>query len=214
MKYVIKDEYQQWENKIIEDLYDKKHKKTNLFPTNDYVSYVKQSKYIIFADFDNMFLKVAKKGTDKNTYSEKKKIKLYHIGKNKLDLVTSGFSKEDNEYKHPAFDFGGLTNYRQTPHSIEKTHGNFEIFNDTPLSEITKDLYSQWKGLMKKNRFMGGIYDGLKLWLKSVKKLLKDNESVIIRIVKLPSKHRILARQNYINKKYGKYLIKTYSNDP
>ena len=27
MKYVIKDEYQQWENKIIEDLYDKKHKK-------------------------------------------------------------------------------------------------------------------------------------------------------------------------------------------
>ena len=35
MKYVIKDEYQQWENKIIEDLYDKKHKKTNLFPTND-----------------------------------------------------------------------------------------------------------------------------------------------------------------------------------
>ena len=67
---------------------------------------------------------------------------------------------------------------------------------------------------MKKNRFMGGIYDGLKLWLKSVKKLLKDNESVIIRIVKLPSKHRILARQNYINKKYGKYLIKTYSNDP
>ena len=139
----------------------------------------------------------------------KKKIKLYHIGKNKLDLVTSGFKKITNiNIQHLIY---GLTNYRQTPHSIEKTHGNFEIFNDTPLSEITKDLLKMER-VDEKNRFMGGIYDGLKLWLKSVKKLLKDNESVIIRIVKLPSKHRILARQNYINKKYGKYLIKTYSN--
>jgi hypothetical protein len=67
---------------------------------------------------------------------------------------------------------------------------------------------------MKKNRFVGGINEGLKLWLQSVQKIMKKNDSVIIRIVKLPSNHRILAKQNFINKNYGKYLIKTYSNDP
>lgn len=31
MKYVIKDESQEWENKIIEDLYDKNTKKRTFF---------------------------------------------------------------------------------------------------------------------------------------------------------------------------------------
>ena len=213
MKYVVKDDYEKWESQIIDDYYDKKHKRTELFPTNSSISYVKRSKYIIFADFD-MFLKVAKKDSDVKSYPEKKKIKLYHIGKNKLDLVASGYAKDDKVYKHPAFDFGGLTNFWQKPHNTSKTYGNIEIFKNSPLSSVTKKLYSQWKELMKKNRFIGGINEGLKLWLQSIQKLLKDNESVIIRIVKLPPEHRILVTQNFINKKYGKYLIKTYSNDP
>lgn len=214
MKYVIKDDYEKWENQIIQDLYDKKHKRTELFPTNNSVSYVKQSKYIILADFNNIFLKVSKKDSVIDSYPEKTKIKLFHIGKNKLDLVTSGYAKDDEAYKHPALDFGGLTNYWQKPHKKDKTYGNIEIFKDTPLSSVTKDLYSQWKELMKKNRFVGGINEGLKLWLQSVQKIMKTNDSVTVRIVKLSPNHRILAKQNFINKKYGKYLIKTYSNDP
>ena len=54
MSYINKEEYENWEKIIIDDLYDKKHKKTDLFPSDNEVSYVKQFKYIVFIDFNNM----------------------------------------------------------------------------------------------------------------------------------------------------------------
>jgi hypothetical protein len=41
MSYINKEEYENWEKIIVDDLYDKKHKKTDLFPSDNGVSYVK-----------------------------------------------------------------------------------------------------------------------------------------------------------------------------
>ena len=84
----------------------------------------------------------------------------------------------------------------------------------TPLSSLTTDLYNQWKQLMKKDRFVGNIKVGLNKWLKSVQKIMSDeNIKGTIRLIKLEPKHRILATQKYITTKYSHYYIKTYDKD-
>jgi hypothetical protein len=214
MKYITKDEYQLWESTIVNDLYDKKHKKTPLFPTDKEVSYVKQFKYIIFADFNN--IKKVIENTDTVTdLPEKIKIKLYHIGKDKLDNVTYGYALDDKVFKHPGLDFGGLTNFWQEPHKKYQTYGNYKLEGDTPLTIIVKDIYNYWKKLMKKERFVGNIKQGLTKWLKSVQKILSEGSMfATIRLYKLETKHRILATQKYIIDRYGEYYIKTYDKDP
>jgi len=214
MNYVNKEEYELWEKNISEDLYDKKHKKTKLFPSDNELSYVKQYKYIVFVDFNNIKRKIENK-PKLDELPEKQKFKLYHIGYDKLDNVTYGYSSDDKVFKHPGFDFGGLTNFWQIPDKKYKTYGNYKMDSDTPLSSMTNDIYNQWKQLMKKDRFVGNIKLGLNKWLKSVQKIMsKENMNGIIRLIKLEPKHRILATQRYITKKYGNYYIKTYGKDP
>ena len=53
MSYINKEEYENWEKIIVDDLYDKKHKKTT-YSLIMKASYVKQFKYIVFIDFNNM----------------------------------------------------------------------------------------------------------------------------------------------------------------
>ena len=67
---------------------------------------------------------------------------------------------------------------------------------------------------MKKDRLVGNIKVGLNKWLKSVQKIMSDeNIEGTIRLIKLEPKHRILATQKYITNKYGYYYIKTYDKD-
>ena len=57
---------------------------------------------------------------------------------------------------------------------------------------------------MKKDRFVGNIKVGLNKWLKSVQKIMSDeNVEGTIRLIKLEPKHRILATQKYITNRYG-----------
>lgn len=213
MSYFNKEEYENWEKIIIDDLYDKKHKKTDLFPSDNEVSYVKQFKYIVFVDFNNM-KNVVENNPDLYELPEKRKIKLYHIGNDKLDYVKHGYYTDDKVFKHAGFDFGGLTNFWQTPNKKYRTYGNYKMDSNTPLSSLTNELYNQWKQLMKKDRFVGNIKVGLNKWLKSVQKIMSDeNIEGTIRLIKLEPKHRILATQKYITKRYGHYYIKTYDKD-
>ena len=213
MSYINKEEYENWEKIIVDDLYDKKHKKTDLFPSDNEVSYVKQFKYIVFIDFNNM-KKVVENNPDLNELPEKRKIKLYHIGNDKLDYVKHGYYTDDKVFKHAGFDFGGLTNFWQIPNKKYRTYGNYKMDSNTPLSSLTNELYNQWKQLMKKDRFVGNIKVGLNKWLKSVQKIMSDeNIEGTIRLIKLEPKHRILATQKYITNRYGYYYIKTYDKD-
>ena len=45
----------------------------------------------------------------------KHKIKLFHIGEQKNNLVSLGYDDENDIFLHPSIDFGGLTNIGQTP---------------------------------------------------------------------------------------------------
>ena len=214
MSFINKEEYESWEKGIVDDLYDTKHKKTNLLPSDNELSYVKQFKYILFVDFNNV-KKVVENISDVDKLPEKRKIKLYHIGNDKLDYVKHGYYSDDKVFKHAGFDFGGLTNFWQTPNKKYRTYGNYKMESHTPLSSLTNDLYNQWKQLMKKDRFVGNIKLGLNKWLKSVQKIMSDeNIGGTIRLIKLEPKHRILATQKYIVNKYGHYYIKTYSKEP
>ena len=72
------------------------------------------------------------------------------------------------------------------------TYGNYKMESHTPLSSLTNDLYNQWKQLMKKDRFVGNIKVGLNKWLKSVQKIMSDeniNVSEDILIMKFLPKY-------------------------
>ena len=81
--YITKEEYKEWEKEIISHFYDKKHKKTKLIPVNGKPSYLKQSKYIIVVNFNNIKKEVSKKDVKKGKLPKKEKLIMYHIGDKK-----------------------------------------------------------------------------------------------------------------------------------
>ena len=109
-KMIDKKTYSEWESKIIQHFYTDKKTKTDLIPTSNNPSVLKQSKVIVVIDYDNFSTKVSLKQYDK--LPTKHKIMLFHIGKMKPDKVSFGY--EDKLFSYPALDFGGLTNYKQT----------------------------------------------------------------------------------------------------
>ena len=150
MVYITQEKYDEWEKQIISLFYDKKHKKTDLLPTNGKPSYLKQSKYIIVVDFEDIKKKVSKKNVNKEDLPKKEKITMYHIGNKKSGKVSYGYDKEDDVFKFPALDFGGLTNFKQEFGKTYKMNGSFRIDKDTSLNKLSNELYKKWKILMEK----------------------------------------------------------------
>jgi len=214
MVYITKEEYDEWENEIISFFYDKKHKKTDLIPVNGKPSYLKQSKYIIVVNFNNIKKEISKKGVKKEKLPKKEKITMYHIGDKKKGKVSYGFDEEDNVFKYPALDFGGLTNFKQEFGKTYRMNGSFRIDKDTSLKKLSDELYKEWKILMKKNRFYGKIKEGLLKWLESLQLLLKKgNNYALLHFFKLPSRHRIIVTKDDILKATGNYYVRAESSD-
>jgi hypothetical protein len=213
MVYITKEEYDEWENEIISFFYDKKHKKTDLIPVNGKPSYLKQSKYIIVVNFNNIKKEVSKKDVKKEKLPKKEKITMYHIGDKKKGKVSYGFDEEDNVFKYPALDFGGLTNFKQEFGKTYRMSGSFRIDKDTSLKKLSDELHKKWKQLMKKKRFYGGIKEGILKWLQSLLGLLKENNYALLHFYKLPSRHRIIVTKDDILKATGNYYVRTESSD-
>lgn len=214
MKYISKDEYKEWEKEVISSFYHKKHFKTDIIPVNGEISYLKHSKHIIVVNFGNIKKEVSKKNVKKEDLPKKIKLKMYHIGEKKKQNVSYGYDEEDDIFKYPALDFGGLTNFKQVPGKSYQMNRSFRIDKDTSIPKICNELYKMWKKLMEKKRFSGGIKQGLLKWLESLQLLLKkNNDYAILHFYKQPSHHRIIATRDDVFKKTGRYYVKLFGSD-
>ena len=211
---INKQTYELWEQNIINNLYIDDSKKTKLIPTNNNYSIVKRIKTIIFINFINdkrQFYNLVINNSIESL-PIKHKIKLHHIGNNKLDGVSSGL--DNNTFYYPATDNGGLTNLKQklgTKVTIKKI--KFKMTDKTNL-KITNKIYSQWLKYSQKSRFKGNIKPKLYKFIKSLKQYLICNyHNCYICFHTLPTEHRIIYTSHDIKKLTGKYYKRVFDKD-
>ena len=205
---IDKKTYSEWESQIIQHFYTDKKTKTDLIPTSNNPSILKQSKVIVVIDYDNFSTKVSLEQYDK--LPTKHKIMLFHIGKMKPDKVSFGY--EDKLFSYPALDFGGLTNYKQTIGEkgtfIGKT---ITIKKSTDITNYIDSIYNEWKRCSQTNKFYGGIKSKLTKFLRSV--CNDEYKQFKVRFVKLPPRHRVVVSVDDIIQLTGVYYERTFDSD-
>ena len=206
----------------------------NLLPSDNNPIQLYKKKVIIAIDFisnDNIELsKLIEKGkitNNKNTTTEstailpeKHSIKLFHIGNNKNDDVSFGWKKLDNgdiEFLHPAFDIGGLTNYKQ----LENTKTAWlpkKLIVDRDLSrvqmtELLSNLHKQWLAYSNKKTFYKYSNAKIQKIIQSIINYLDANQNykyAKLCFIKLPTEYRVVTTSNDIFSETGNYYLRTY----
>ena len=207
-KFIDKKTYSEWESKIIQQFYTDKKTKTDLIPSSNNPSILKQSKVIVVIDYDNFTTKVSLEQYDK--LPPKHKIMLFHIGKMKPDKVSFGY--EDKLFSYPALDFGGLTNYKQKVGEkgifIGKT---ITVKKSSDITKYADTIYNEWKRCSQTKKFYGGIKSKLNKFLRSV--CNDEYKQFKIRFVKLPPRHRVVVSVDDIIQLTGVYYERTFDSD-
>lgn len=209
-KTISKETYKLWEKKIIDEYYSTKKKTTPIIPTNKNPSHLKQVKFILFLDINNIYKKVSSKKVKVSRLPPKQKLDIYHIGTKQLDNVSYGYDKEDKEFKYPALDVGGNSVFRSKIKTSYKTKLNFRLTKQTDSKEVSKLIYNEWLKLLGKSKIHGVKVNDIQLWVESVKELIDEGEFIILRFFKLPPIHRIVVTQSDIRKLTGTYYERIY----
>lgn len=229
-KYFTKTEYEDFNKKIRDYYYNDNKKKTKLIPTENIPSHLKHQKVAIMLDIlDNKGNRISDLVYKRKKLIQKHKIKLFHIGEQKNNLVSLGYDDENDIFLHPSIDFGGLTNIGQTPgdniYKLTKRafyraskgklyRDKFFIDGNININLIIDDIYLAWKTLSKKQRFYGDIKSNLVKVLESIKKYLKKtNQKAFICFYQLITEHSIIVKKKDIKQRFGIYMIRTFSGD-
>jgi len=208
--YISKEVYKQWEKKIIDHYYSKEKKHTPIIPKNKKPSHLLQTKYILFLDFNGVYEKVSSKSVKLAELPTKHKKLIYHIGKKTNDEVSFGYDSDDNEFKYPALDLGGNSVFRSKLKTKYETLLNSKFSKDTSSKELSNTIYDTWCQLLDKKSLYGVSAKDIEKWLNSLKKLIDDEEHIILRFYKLPTRHRIVVTQSDIRKLTGNYYERLY----
>ena len=213
---ISKQEYEQYEQEIIDKLYYEQNTKTDLIPTNGKPSVLKCTKVILILDF------VDKEGKSLSTLTQTQQtsklpivshIPLYHIGNKNIDTVKMGYDSNKELTFFPGADFGGLTNYRQEIGTKSDLKLSIKIKSSTAFSSVLGNIYDKWKHINRKKKLYGNVKKGLGLFIKSLIKFLKSNPQfshVNIRFWKIPTVRRLVYTSYDIHKLMGKYYIRVY----
>ena len=127
--------------------------------------FVRRSQFALVADVASE--QVASCDTD--SLYEVHSVKLWHIGKQMADGVKCGL--DDETFRHPACDIGGLTSV------LQKVGESIEFVNVPPTAwpsgggtsvEVATALHTQWCKLAGKQLNLSLVLD-LEKWLSSVK---------------------------------------------
>ena len=157
-KCVHENTYRKWEEKL------RKLYSGCLLPRPGRPVLMHQNKVIVAVDFLNssgvaMHSRVANGGGGNSDLPLKHTIMMYHIGREKMDGVRLGreLREGQNVFKHPALDFGGLTN------AIQKVGQRLDFCDDTerPIQlnarsnahKICQSMYTRWLKYSNKSRF-------------------------------------------------------------
>ena len=223
-KPISKKKYLEWESRIVENC-------KRIVPKNGKPTIARRLKIVIVADMIPKGCKLPMSVLAKNgelvNIPEKHRIALYHMGNEKIEQVSLGYEEHPKQpgkkvFKHPATDFGGLTNVTQI---IGEENITFE--NKTPLvvnaktsvSSCTEKIYKEWLVYSNKTAFYekSHILKGLKAYIQSLVDFLKENSSNItsahIQFYALPTEVRMVYTSKDIKKQTGTYYTRIYSGD-
>jgi len=239
------DEYHKWEKHILQHVESHLTLRgnsnlsfyKNIIPKNDKPTIVCRQKIIIMVDFFNKSVEKYWSDLVQNIQfrsdlvrkQTKDKLKMHHIGNEQPGGVDFGYKHENNTFRHPACDFGGLTNVH---HKLGETL-EFLPISDKLESLLTieknknqinkeniKEIIEIWKKLSKKDSLEGedSILNGLLEFINSVQQTLnssfKSNKEFFskacLRFYSLDSEIRTLYTARTILKETGKYMIKNF----
>ena len=209
---IDRDTFLKWQQKIIDEYYTDEHLKTELLPKKNKKAVLKQSKVILVLDFNKLSSDIDKK--KKKELPKKHKIRLFHIGKMKDDLVSLGY--EDDTFSYPALDFGGLINYKQ---KLDKRNDflptYFGLEKSTDITKNLDKIYNTWKRYNKKDRLYGNMKVKMNKFLRSAILYMHSSNytKMYVRFVKLPEKHRILVTSDDIKKFTGCYYERIFKGN-
>ena len=231
-KAVTKKQYEKWESSIIAD-------NNRIVPCDGEPKLVKRRKVMIVCDFQCagakksmvQMVQMLKRVTPKTMthLPPKHRIHLHHIGNNCPDAVSLGYERKPSAtskegtfvFKHPATDFGGLTNLHQLQgESVSFLNASpFVLHTHTNATAMAKTLMRQWLIHSQKKTFANQtrIHKGLHRWVLSVQQQLKDSQArydrVNLSFYALPDEIRMVYTSNDIYKRFGQYYKRTYTGD-
>lgn len=216
-KFISKAEYQKWETGLTK-LWGSHAKRLLGYPT---AKLMDKNKIIVVLDITlpgNIHNQVSLSTFNNPNDIPENKLTLWHIGSQKMDTVKYGFNAEKQILNYPAFDFGGLTNYKQQVGQGKKPDfigNNTEIIYSSPSTAnvIAANIFKEWCKLL------GGLKmtpaDTHKIQLGISKVLLSitpANLPVNIRFSKLPSERRLIIPAAEVFSKTGQYYLRNYGN--
>jgi hypothetical protein len=190
---VTKEEYSSWEKKVIGRFF----LSGKLF---------EKKKWILFF-FNEVEMDDLSRG-DWTRLEEKKKVKLFHMGKGKEDSVSYGKDSEEGTFKFAGTDTGGLTNVK-----IKEEEGiRFLAFEEKIEKGTTDSLFSAWLTLSKKKAFFPEkeTREGFDKWVESVLSLYP---SAKFGFWSPPSEMRVILPAKEVKDKVGTYYVRSFGPD-
>ena len=225
-QHVSKTHYTKWASNIFKAV-------DTLLPTDGHPTVAYRRKVVLMVDFDvpehtpqqSESSRVQESST-KRTHSSlttKCKIQLHHFGKGSLDGVSVGYDTTRNCFKHPATDFGGLTNVNQQPGEAVSFVGTpTPITTKTTTSRVTSlsnTLLDQWRTHSQRSSLHNesAIHKHLQSFLQSVVAVLKDGSTSYtrahLRFHVLTPELRMLYTMNDIHTLTGTYMVRDFNGD-
>ncbi|CAK9026867.1 unnamed protein product [Durusdinium trenchii] len=202
---VTKEEYKAWEKQVIEVFYEGP-RVTELVPREGAPAVLKKQKFILYAlEADGKSANLVEQ-SQVNELVKKDHLLMFHAGSQSLQKVSRGL--EGDTFFHPAFDVGGLTNYRQDiGKHAEKAGDAILLRPDGNLEECAASIQSQWSQLAQKE-MPKQLHSDLKAWLVSV--LLAFKTSAQLHFLALPQEHRVLITAGDVRQKTGTYFTRCF----
>jgi hypothetical protein len=211
---IDKETYKLWEARVCKLFYTDDKKKTSLIPCYGEKSLLSKEKYILVVDTCSdtvKGLKVGDSGIDnlpKGTGFDMN-IELFHAGKQTKDGVKMG--PDEDKYKHPAFDAGGLTNYKQK--FEENIDGIGQTFSPTAT---TGEILEAWKRLGGKTwtaKNLKTLEKNLDKFVVSLKELTPTLPPFRLHLVKMPAEHRVVVTARDVKKATGQFFTRAFNRE-
>ena len=219
-----KTTYRRWESSVRE------HSR-RLLPTDGCPVVAYRQKVVVVVDFyaeDGRTLSehvhAASTAANRKRLPAKHKRSMFHIGNRCAGNVSAGLSDDQALFKHPATDFGGLTNVQQRPGQPLAFVGvpvriDAQDTSDARQTAVAQELYAQWLVTSHKTSFYrdAALRRDVGRFVASVVRELSATGSVYraaaLRCFSHPRQLRVLYTADDVHRVHGQYYVRTFSGN-
>lgn len=219
-----KTAYRRWESSV-------RKNSRKLVPTDGNPVVAHRQKVVLVVDFyteDGRTLSehvhTASTAVNRKHLPAKHQRSMFHIGNRRAGNVSVGLSEDHTIFKHPATDFGGLTNVQQKPGQPLSFVGDPVKIDahDTTVARrtaVAQKLYDQWLATSNKSSFYRDAQlrrDVVRFVASVVRDLSaagSEYRAASLRCYSHPQQLRVLYTADDVLQKQGQYYVRTFSGN-